>query len=1251
MPAEHFENTSKYTDVLMFGEPIKEKGNILTESYSVLSSFRKGAKESPDPQSANNAHDTIQKLLATTSTIITENELKDKFKDHVDNHDDIEQTFKEISNKKLIRYHDQFYVLSYTDDGDIESGLSGSEIVSSNKALLNADGTKASLELAKIGAESIQAYKSEAEIKQDTTLDQNAQESAQNIISNFKSFEFLEIFVRGPENQLTKEVYRVTPLEGGKIKFTNIKDTKELVCGSKTWQKELQVQKPDVALLRSYYSDLFTEPNAQKFTMTAEYFPTRSELMQVLEKAFANRDVDLLQMLARTNKLSEGILNEHPEIFHLVSQPGMEDLKDIVLSNSLFTSYTDQRPNMGSISTEASAASIRQEEGTISINEVTSNPNDYQGALLDACLAKDINKVNVLLACGVKANFSIKGKSPLMEALKYTPGEVQAILGENDEGYKDLLKKRREIQKQLRENYNREGIEKTQQAIEQQIKNSDNLTQTQLDALNAKILIMQQKLAKCTELEGELDEVKANIEKTETQILKSMPAENSRLEIVKALIQAGATKETINEAFQGFTKQWLKKSDGIWEFRGPSVIASILIEAGADPIFGKYRMPLTQRLALVGGMSGALKTLVFSTTDLLEQKVGKTVASPLVWLSNKLISGATGIAAGAAVRDIAYFQSRRLLDPNYAKSTMLNLKDAPLIGAYHITGFGRVISGERLKSYMDTHVAYDNVRKGLFSINDIKSELPYQQRIQLCDSMLANYCRIEERLSKFMMPWTRRGLKKAQAEILEAYKNTRVQTGSKLMDFLKPISEGRSFNCDRTIAETFTKANYNSLLVEITSSSSPESRKDFEQLNGLVQSGALMAGVETRYVLQMLSKHLDDDNSIEAARSKMNRQPTPTSTFKNYQKDMADLESEILKQHAVSLLKDSGCDLDKLTPLELDTVAKTYGINFKQDEKNDQKRDMIINAAATTLQQDLKMRQHINRTLIERHNAQLNPVVTKKSRSLADMCWSIAQGALGIVPAAYAKMSGVTHAEASHTISTLLGNMSALALGTTAGALSERIDIPTLRQTTQRTVAPVAAVAVPVASASLPWLSSYGPIGVLLGGVIGAKYSTNSAEGAVKGAAVGGVGATVVSVGAGVCGSIWNLGSQAFNVASQVGGTIGPTFTAIGTTAATYPLAAAGVTIGALGAAAYCLHNRSTTNIQAGVDVGSKKPIYVFSEHILKQTQELYQFEPHIHRNDKSSGRTTGKARQRGRTNSGRAATPTTDQHHPGQSK
>ncbi len=324
----------------------------------------------------------------------------------------------------------------------------------------------------------------------------------------------------------------------------------------------------------------------------------------------------------------------------------------------------------------------------------------------------------------------------------------------------------------------------------------------------------------------------------------------AKAEIVKILV---ADKNTnINDrnkaglnAFDIVIAQSLSTSKkGISELRGDHGIIDALLHGGANPIFGEFEWSYKAKALSTVFLSVAitnLKNALINATGI--GFVLKFALSPLIEVLNLACDALVAYKGYYDVKNPVFRYTKTCLSSEYANDAFFSLDKKPLIGAFHINWMGKVYSGENLKKYMTNHVGYTDVSKGYFSTTDLKKnddgteKMRVKEKQELATSIANRYSIVQDKLSGFLMPWTRSGLNKAAQEMKEAF--ALVQTDHKLPDAMQ-----------KDLCKLMMVQNHEHIYNEL--SNNKRLKESFTQIHAAVRAGALAVDLETRHNIEQV---------------------------------------------------------------------------------------------------------------------------------------------------------------------------------------------------------------------------------------------------------------------------------------------------------------------------------------------------------------------------------------------------------------
>ncbi|MBA8666966.1 ankyrin repeat domain-containing protein [Holosporaceae bacterium 'Namur'] len=295
----------------------------------------------------------------------------------------------------------------------------------------------------------------------------------------------------------------------------------------------------------------------------------------------------------------------------------------------------------------------------------------------------------------------------------------------------------------------------------------------------------------------------------------------------------------------------IKNEQGITELRGDHGAIEKLIAAGADPSFGKFELSFKAKFFITVGISVALTAVKNAVINYIGLGIiGRTIFYPVIRVVDYALDVVIAYKAYLDAKNPLYVLSRTILDTEYANDTLINMDKKPMIGAFHINWYGKVIAGDDLKNYMTNHVGYRNIKNAFFTTESIPttsgnpSELRLSKEAQLimAETLFNRYYRLKQDLGNhWLAPWTRKALENLSEEIKQAYIKTNY--GYKI----------NSTSLEKLTA-IFIPSNHRKLVEEIFASG--EKRELFYKFHSLVKLGALSVDLETRYNLEKFEQLL-----------------------------------------------------------------------------------------------------------------------------------------------------------------------------------------------------------------------------------------------------------------------------------------------------------------------------------------------------------------------------------------------------------
>ena len=204
-----------------------------------------------------------------------------------------------------------------------------------------------------------------------------------------------------------------------------------------------------------------------------------------------------------------------------------------------------------------------------------------------------------------------------------------------------------------------------------------------------------------------------------------------------------------------------------WE--GDRELMNMLIDAGADPDFGKRHASLGSKILKTSLKIGALK---------FANKIGFSYIA-----FNPILKKAGDVtialrAAFEASRDVSESVEesvRKWITKGTKHDVQIDLSNKIMIGMYTIGTMGRMIYGNEFKDQLVAHNVYKNGDKAIYTAADFKpenvSQMTELEQKELHEVLTTRYHRIQQDLdNKIMWPWTRYLLNKLAEEILQVDK-------------------------------------------------------------------------------------------------------------------------------------------------------------------------------------------------------------------------------------------------------------------------------------------------------------------------------------------------------------------------------------------------------------------------------------------------------------------------------------------------
>lgn len=219
---------------------------------------------------------------------------------------------------------------------------------------------------------------------------------------------------------------------------------------------------------RSENLGFITKFSATKITQ--EYFPAKNELAECLVLAFRNSDLGFIKLCLDNNKLTKGILEAYPDLFHEMFEKGRADFLDIMVEYELFGFTKNDFVNVD----------VRL-------------PFTGRTALMEACINGDATLVRTLIAMGADITLTDNnGYNALMYAIQYSEEQAKELnkpSEEQSEEFKNLKSRKNQIVNVLLKDKkidlnakNFEGKTAMQIALEQGItKNAQGITELRGD--------------------------------------------------------------------------------------------------------------------------------------------------------------------------------------------------------------------------------------------------------------------------------------------------------------------------------------------------------------------------------------------------------------------------------------------------------------------------------------------------------------------------------------------------------------------------------------------------------------------------------------------------------------------------------------------------------------------------------------------------------------------------------------------------
>jgi hypothetical protein len=294
---------------------------------------------------------------------------------------------------------------------------------------------------------------------------------------------------------------------------------------------------------------------------------------------------------------------------------------------------------------------------------------------------------------------------------------------------------------------------------------------------------------------------------------------------------------------------------GLAELRGDHAIIDALLSGGANPVVGDFEFSFKAKTIMTLALSVVVTYLKNKLESTTVGTVVTTLCPPISWALNAACDAVVGYKAYYDAKNPLYRLARTTLSSEYANDAFFSLEKKPLIGAYHINWMGKVYTGESLKKLMVQHVGYDNVSKGYFSEADLPKDsngalrMNSKDKLALSKEIANRYEIIQQELSRFfMMPWTRKALKKVAEDLKHAYNSA--QTGYKLSDEITYFMDKIS-----------TSNNHANVVAEINSNS--HNTELFYQILSAMRSGALSVSLETRHNIELLALKVQNPSLLD----------------------------------------------------------------------------------------------------------------------------------------------------------------------------------------------------------------------------------------------------------------------------------------------------------------------------------------------------------------------------------------------------
>ncbi len=370
---------------------------------------------------------------------------------------------------------------------------------------------------------------------------------------------------------------------------------------------------------------------------------------------------------------------------------------------------------------------------------------------------------------------------------------------------------------------------------------------------------------------------------------------------------------------QGITKD----KNGITELRGDHGAIEKLIAAGANPVFGKFELSFKVKSLITLSLSVVLTAVTNQAKNYIGLGfIGNILFNPVFRVVDFALDGIIAYRAYLDAKNPLYQLCRTFLNTEYADDTLINMDKKVMIGAFHINWYGKVISGDNLKSYISTHVGYRNTDRAYYNIKDIPlassepSDIKMSQESQrdMAEILFNRYYRLQESLrNNWMAPWTREALEKLSEEVKQAYLQAK---------FGYKIAGG----FDEKLKQMVTPNNHKKLLEEIFGS---QMQRDlFYKIHSLVKLGALSVDIETRYNLEKFEQYLHNLSVNE-------------QSF--FGKAMENTGKKELEDSNITFAEFAGfCESLAVESIEFDTALKIIEHEFAKDLKNDREQRTLI---------------------------------------------------------------------------------------------------------------------------------------------------------------------------------------------------------------------------------------------------------------------------------------------------------------------